>query len=349
MASAPDESPRITGEASAVKRAALVYNPIKVHAASLRATVEKASSAAGWQAPLFYETTKEDFGDGVTREALDEGVDVVLVAGGDGTVRAVAEAMSESGVPLTIVPSGTGNLLARNLYLPMGNPGAMVRAAHEGDTHSIDIGWAELHREDGTREEHAFVVMGGMGLDAAMIANTRGDLKKRVGWVAYVDGAARSLPNAKPFRVSYQIAEHRLHSARIQSVLFANCGSLPAGLELIPEASLSDGELDIVIFQPKGAFGWLLVWRRVAWDNSVLRRFRAGRQVLALRTKDNSVRYSRGLGIEVATTPPKPVQLDGDEFGAAVHVKTRVVAGGLIVAVPKGHPISRIRSPKVSP
>ena len=132
--------------------------------------------------------------------------------------------------------------------------------------------------------------MGGMGLDAAMIANTSGDLKKRVGWIAYVDGAARSLPNAKPFRVMYQLAEHRLHSARVQSVLFANCGSLPAGLELIPEASVSDGELDIVIFQPKGPFGWLLVWRRVAWDNSVLRRFRAGRQVLALRTKDNSVR-----------------------------------------------------------
>ena len=85
-------------------------------------------------------------------------------------------------------------------------------------------------------------------------------------------------------------------------MLFANCGSLPAGLELIPEASVSDGELDIVIFQPKGPFGWLLVWRRVAWDNSVLRRFRAGRQVLALRTKDNSVRYSRGPGVEVATT-----------------------------------------------
>lgn len=349
MASDPDDS-RASGAREDVipqpaadpKRAALVYNPIKVDAPTLRATVEMLSTDAGWAPPVFYETTIEDLGDDVTRQALAADVDAVLVAGGDGTVRAVAEAMSGSGVPLSIVPSGTGNLLARNLFLPIGDPTAMVRATFHGDTHPIDVGWAELHRPDGTREERAFVVMGGMGVDAAMIANTSGDLKKRVGWIAYIDGAARSLPSARAFRVMYQIGDHRLHSAKVQSVLFANCGSLPAGLELIPEASVSDGELDIVIFQPKGPFGWLLVWRRVAWDNSVLRRFRAGRQVLALRTKDNSVRYSRGPGVEVATSPAQPVQLDGDEFGVAVQVTTRVAAGGLIVTVPKGHPVSRL-------
>ena len=262
--------------------------------------------------------TVDDLGDEVTRQALEEGVDAVLVAGGDGTVRAVAEAMSGSGVPLSIVPSGTGNLLARNLFLPLDDPTRWC--ARRSTATRIRSMWASptFHRADGSREERAFVVMGGIGLDAAMIANTSGDLKKKVGWIAYVDGAARSLPNAKPFRVMYQLLGHRLHAARVQSVLFANCGSLPAGLELIPEASVSDGQLDIVIFQPKGPFGWLLVWRRVAWDNSVLRRFRAGRQVLALRTKDNAVRYSRGSGVEVATTPAQPVQLDGDEFGEAV-------------------------------
>jgi len=322
-------------------KAALVYNPIKVDADQLRATVETASREAGWSEPLFYETTVDDLGDDVTRQALEEGVDAVLVAGGDGTVRAVSAAMSGSGVPLTIVPSGTGNLLARNLLLPLDDAAAMVRATFHGDSHAIDVGIAQLRRADGAKEEHAFVVMGGIGLDAAMIANTSGDLKKKMGWIAYVDGAARSLPKAQPFRVMYQLPGHRMHSARVQSVLFANCGSLPAGLELIPEASVSDGELDIVIFQPKGPFGWLLVWRRVAWDNSVLRRFRAGRQILALRTKDNSVRYARGAGIEIASTGAQPVQLDGDEFGEAVHVTTRVDAGALVIAVPKGHSISK--------
>lgn len=323
-------------------KAALVYNPIKVDADQLRSAVEKAARDAGWSEPLFYETTVDDLGDDVTRQALKEGVDAVLVAGGDGTVRAVAEAMAGSGVPLTIVPSGTGNLLARNLAFPLDEPDTMIRATFDGDTVPIDVGWAKLRRSNGEVDEHAFVVMGGIGLDAAMIANTNPQLKKTVGWVAYVDGAARSLPSAKPFRVMYQLPGRRLHSVRVQSVLFANCGSLPAGLELVPEASVADGDLDIVIFQPKGWWGWLFVWRRVAWDNSVLRRFRAGRSVLALRTKDNSVVYSRGAGIELATSEAHPVQLDGDEFGEASRLSVRVDAGGLVVTVPSGHDTSTL-------
>ncbi len=327
---------------SSLRRAALVYNPTKVDADQLRATVTGLAAAAGWAEPLFYETTVEDLGDGVTREALEAGADAVLVAGGDGTVRAVSQAMSGSGVPLTIVPSGTGNLLARNLHLPLTEPETMVAAAFEGDVHAIDIGFAEFVREGGERDEHAFVVMGGMGLDAAMIANTSGDLKKKVGWVAYVDGAARSLVNAKPFPIMYQVEGRRMHRSHVQSLLFANCGSLPAGLELIPEASVADGQLDIVIFQPKKAIGWLLVWRRVAWDNSVLRRFRAGRRILRLRTKDNAVRYTKGPGIQVAASAAHPVQLDGDEFGEATAVNVRLEAGALQLAVPPGHTSSNL-------
>lgn len=319
---------------------ALVYNPTKVDAEKLRASATRLSKDAGWGEPLFYETTTSDLGDDVTRQALDEGVDAVLVAGGDGTVRAVSEAMAGSGVPLTIVPSGTGNLLARNLRLPLDNPNAMIRAAFDGDTIAIDVGWAAFTRSDGTVDERAFVVMGGIGLDAAMIANTNSKLKKTVGWVAYLDGAARSLARAKPFRVMYQLAGDRLHWRRVYSVLFANCGSLPAGLELIPGASVSDGSLDIVMFQPKGPLGWLLVWRRVAWDNSFLRKFRAGRRVLALRTKDSAVRYARGTAMDIAPTQPQAVQLDGDEFGHATHVATRVDAGVLLIALPTGHDTS---------
>ncbi|GAB2711773.1 diacylglycerol kinase family protein [Microbacterium marinum] len=321
-------------------KAALVYNPTKVDGDELRELVASLAKDAGWSEPLFYETTVDDLGDDVTRQALDEGVNAVLVAGGDGTVRAVSEAMTGKKVPLTIVPSGTGNLLARNLRLPLDDTEAMVAATFDGDTIAIDVGLARIRRPDGETGEHAFVVMGGMGLDAAMIANTRSDLKKKVGWVAYVDGAARSLAQAKPFPVMYQVPQHRLHRANVQSVLFANCGSLPAGLELIPEASITDGELDIAILQPRSAFGWLLVWRRLAWDNSVLRKFRAGRRILSLRTADNSVRYTKGTGIDLAAEEAHPVQLDGDEFGEATHVAVRVAAGALTLAVPRGHRIT---------
>lgn len=323
------------------KRAALIYNPTKVDPEPLRARVVEMASAAGWAEPLFYETTVDDLGDDATRAALDEKVDAVLAAGGDGTVRAVAEALTSSGVPLTILPSGTGNLLARNLNIPLADTDAMIRATFEGDTVPIDTGVARIRRADGEVEEHGFSVMAGIGLDAAMIQNTRSDLKKQVGWVAYVDGAARSLVSAKPFRVMYQLNGHRVHSAKVQSVLFANCGALQGGVALIPDASVTDGRLDVAVLQPSGVLGWLGVWRSIVWDNSVLRRFRAGRRVLE-RRKDTSVRYLRGTGIELATAPAQPIELDGDEFGEATRIYTRIIAGGLSVALPKGHDTSAL-------
>jgi diacylglycerol kinase family enzyme len=315
------------------KRAALVYNPIKVDKRLLRANVVHWSKRSGWRHPLFFETTVDDLGDGVARQALDEEVDVVLVAGGDGTVRAVAGAVAGSEVPLAIVPSGTGNLFARNLGIPL-DPELMVAAAFGENITKTDVGLARITREGGDVEEHAFVVMAGIGLDAAMIANTRPQLKKHMGWVAYVDGAARALPGAKPFRVIYSLDESRLHTTRVQSVLFANCGQLPAGIALIPDASLDDGLLDIMVIQPTGWFGWLGVWRKVWWDNSVLRRSRAGRLVLQRRGRDASIHYFRGPSVEAATTPAQPIELDGDEFGDGQSLTCSVRPGALLTIMP---------------
>ena len=223
----------MTKPADAPRQAALVYNPIKVDEKRLRAAVRDLSKAEGWAHPAFYPTTVQDAGQEATAEALARGVDVVLAAGGDGTVRAVSEAIAGTGVPLAIVPSGTGNLLARNLALPLTSPDEMIRAALTGIRHPIDIGWARITREGGAETEHAFVVLAGIGLDADMIANTRPDLKKSVGWIAYVDGAARSLANASPFRSVYQVDDGRLHSTKVHSILFANCGMLPAGISLV--------------------------------------------------------------------------------------------------------------------
>ncbi len=330
----------MTTRPSARRQAALVYNPIKVNEKQLRATVRTLSKEAGWEHPAFYPTTIEDAGQRATADALARGVDVVLVAGGDGTVRAVAEAIAGTGVPLAILPSGTGNLLARNLGLPLGDPAEMVRAALGDFRHPIDICWAGVTRADGSKERHAFVVLAGIGLDADMIANTRPDLKRSVGWIAYVDGAARSLVTAEPFRSVFQIDEGRLHTTKVQSILFANCGTLPAGIALIPEASISDGVLDVAVIQPSGAFGWLGVWRKIWWDNSVLLRFRAGRRVLERRGKDASVHYFQGRAAEAAATKPIPIELDGDEFGEAVRITCRVDPSALLLALPAGHPVA---------
>lgn len=314
--------------------AALVYNPVKVDERSLRSRVLRLSRQARWAKPTFHTTSVDDPGAEATREALAAGAAAVLVAGGDGTVRAAAGAMAGTGVPMGIIPSGTGNLFARNLALPLTDPDAIIRAALAGETRPIDIGWARLTREDGADEELAFVVLAGMGLDAHMIANTRAELKKSVGWVAYVEGAARALPKAEPFRLMYQIDGGRLHTAKAQSTLVANCGQLPAGISLIPDASIDDGLLDVALIQPAGLLGWLGVWRSIWWDNSVLRRTRAGRRVLERRGSDASVRYIRGREIDAASPTAVPIELDGDEFGTAVRMRCRVDEGALLMAVP---------------
>lgn len=324
--------------APAPSRAALIYNPIKVDFSELSEEILRQSAKAGWATPLFLETTVEDLGQQVTAEARELGATHILVAGGDGTVRAAMEALSGTEVPLTIIPSGTGNLLARNLHLPLNRRHEVIAATFSGTATPVDVGFAEVERSTGRTERHGFVVMAGMGLDAAMIQNTSDKMKERVGWIAYVSGAARSLKGAKPFRTTYQLAGHREHSGKVHSILFANCGQLPGGIALLPDASIVDGLLDVAVFKPTGLFGWLFVWRTVWWDHSVLSRFRAGR-TLAKRRAGNSthVHFLQGRSLEAVATEPQPIELDGDEFGEAVRMRCFVEPGAVTVMLPTSH------------
>lgn len=321
------------------RQAVLIYNPTKVDEKELRALVIAKSKTAGWLRPGFYATTERDPGQGAARRAIERRPSAVLVAGGDGTVRAVSEVMAGTGIPMAIVPSGTGNLLARNLGLALSDPSTAIDTVFDGETQPVDIGWASVTRPSGAVEKHAFVVLAGLGLDAQMIANTRPELKRSLGWIAYIEAAARALPRAEPFQVDYRTNRDRLTSARVHSVLFANCGALPAGISLIPDAAINDGALDVAIIQPSGIFGWVSVWRKIWWDNSVLRRFRAGRRVIKRSGGGTSVRYIRCGRADASVTDPTPVELDGDGFGDAIRVHCEVQPGALTMIVPTGHSI----------
>jgi diacylglycerol kinase family enzyme len=318
------------------QHAAVVYNPVKVDLAKLRASVAAAAQSAGWGETQWFETSKDDVGQAATKQALDAGASMVLSAGGDGTVRAVAEALRDSGVRMAIVPSGTGNLLARNLELPLGSVDAATAIAFDGADKPIDLGVASVTTEAGVVEDHVFLVMAGLGLDAQMIAHTRDDLKKQVGWLAYVDGVARALPKARPFRIRYSVAGRTDRPAQVSAILIANCGLLPGNLQFLPDARLDDGILDIAVLQPKGVLAWLTICRRVTWENGVLRRSAVGRRMIAATESSNErvMTTLRGPNIRIALEHPQDFELDGDEFGLVRTVRLHADAGALIVRVP---------------
>jgi diacylglycerol kinase family enzyme len=315
-------------------RAAVVYNPLKVDLPKMRKAVAKAARAANWHETIWFETSEEDPGQAVTASALRRGATVVIAAGGDGTVRAVAQALRGSGVPLAVLPSGTGNLLARNLELPLSNLEAGVAAAFTGDARPLDLGIAEITLPDGSHSEHGFLVMAGLGLDAKMIKNTSTRLKRAVGWLAYIDGIARSLPELKPVRVHFRLDGGAVRSMNVHTIIVGNCGVLPGGFLLMPDAKPDDGILDVAALRPRGPLGWAKVWRKVAWENGVLRKSALGRRIIDLSRDVKDVTYFTTRDLTMTVEVPQEFQLDGDEFGEAASVHTWVDAGALTVMVP---------------
>jgi len=324
-------------------RAAVVYHPLKTELDELRRAVRRHERRAGWAPTSWYETDADDAGVAATRRAIADGASVVLASGGDGTVRAVAEALRGSGVPLAVVPQGTGNLLARNLGMPLGDIDTQVAAAFRGTNRPIDLGIVTITRpaagddpsvtSDGECSEHVFLVLAGMGLDARAIKATRATLKKRMGWLAYVDAGVRTLLKERPLRVHYSVNGSAAQPLTVYTVMIGNCGLLPGGVLLIPGAKIDDGMLDIVALKPLGMFSWLRIWHTITWENGVLRKRRAAAGEIDLVNGARSVSYLRAERYAVSVPQPEPIQLDGDDFGLALAASGRVDPGALIVRV----------------
>ena len=313
--------------------AAVIYQPLKTDLVALRAAVAAQERLAGWALTRWYETEEADAGVGAAHRAIADGASVVLASGGDGTIRAVAEALRGTGIPLALVPQGTGNLLARNLGVPLGNFEDCTRAAFFGRGRAIDLGIATLVRSDDTEDEHAFLVLAGMGLDARTISTTQASLKKRVGWLAYVDAGVRTMLKERPLEIHYSVDGSPAAQLSVYTVMIGNCGLMPGGVLLIPDAKFDDGKLDVVALRPLGPFSWLRIWNKIGWENGVLRKTKAGRKIIDLVNDTKSVTYLQTKRFTLSVTTPEPVQLDGDDFGLATAVNGAVDPGALIVRV----------------
>lgn len=300
------------------QKVAVVLNPIKARSAEARALIESACLAAGWDAPRFFETTREDPGFSQARAAVASGADVVLAGGGDGTVRVVADVLAHTEVAMGLLPLGTGNLLARNIHLDIGDLRGCVETALFGHQRFIDT--ARMTVENAVRgqsADHAFLVIAGIGMDAEVVGDTNDGLKKAVGWLAYTEAGVRHLPGRRK-KVAIALDDQPEQFRKIRSVLFANCGLIPGGIDFIPQAMIDDGMLDVVVMSPRSAIGWLAMYWKIVLKHN---------RHLPVMT------YYRSGKIVIRCAEPMPTQVDGDPSGEATTVTVRVAPRSLLVRV----------------
>jgi diacylglycerol kinase (ATP) len=303
-----------------VTRALLIANPAAARTDARAVTaIRDTLRGGGWTVEV-RATARAGDARRFAREAGAQGFDALVCYGGDGTAMEIAAGAVGSGIPLGLVPGGTGNLLAGNLRLPR-RPAAAARVILAGQAASIDLGAVE--RSDGT---HYFAVCSGTGFDARLMARTGSAEKRRWKMAAYVMRAFAALPEVTSplHRVTVDGVALELPAAM---VLVANCGELvPPFLRLRDNIAPDDGWLDVMVLRAEGVVESLR-----AFFELVRRRANGARRLWFGR--------GRTVRVEVLEGPPQPMQLDGELWGVAPF-EARLIPRALAVLVdPRTAPV----------
>lgn len=296
-------------------RALLIANPAAARTAPVAVnSIISTLRGAGWQAEAL-----ATGGPGDARRLAEygvaEGMDVVVVFGGDGTTMQAASALVGTDVALGVIPGGTGNLLAGNLRIPT-SPARAARALINAKPRLFDLG--RMERPSGPQY---FAVACGAGYDARVMAGTLSEHKRRWGMGAYVVTTLRLMAELRnsPHSITIDGVEYEANAAM---VLVANCGEvIPPFIKLGPGITPDDGLLDVVVVRADN-FPQSL---RAVWD--LLRLTPGG------LGPDAYVGHARGREVTVETEPVQPVQLDGEPGGNTPFTAT-VVPGAIRIMVP---------------
>jgi diacylglycerol kinase (ATP) len=302
-------------EGAPPKRCAVIYNPVKVTDwLTFRRHVEYELSKRGWEKAIWLETTVDDPGRAMTAQAVADGVDLVLGAGGDGTIRVICSGLADSGIPFGLIPAGTGNLLARNIGIPL-DEGVALDVAFDGYDMPIDL--VRLSVDNGPPDH--FAVMAGIGIDAMIMQSTNKDLKKAVGSAAYFVSAAQNA-NHPALHATVQVDDQPVLRRKAHVIVVGNVGYLQANIPLIPDAKPNDGLLDVLVASPRGVSDWIKLTARV---------------LTRQRRTDAQLDRLTGRRVRITVEERDHYQLDGDTVGLCSAMAAEVRPGALTLRVPR--------------
>jgi YegS/Rv2252/BmrU family lipid kinase len=300
---------------SAAPRTAVIINPIsgtggRPDAARLRA--EQAASllsARGVEAEIFV-TERGGHARELATAVIERGTSLVIAWGGDGTVNEVASALAFRSATMAVIPSGSGNGLARELSLPLAAEGAFATAI-DGRLRVIDCG--EL---DG----RLFFNVAGLGLDARVAHAFAAHGLVRRGFRRYLEVAARELFTYKPDDHTI-VADGRVTHSRALIIALANARQYGNGALIAPHARVDDGKLDVVVIDHRPVWQTLL---------HVPKLFNG--RIGAI----GGVSMTSAAAVEITSSRQAVYHVDGEPFLGGARLQARAHAGALRVQVPAG-------------
>jgi diacylglycerol kinase (ATP) len=263
----------------------------------------------GIDKPLWFEVPKSKKAPKRVKQALDEGADLIVAWGGDGTVQRCLDVMAGGDATLAVIPAGTANLFASNLGIPKDIAEA-VQIALGGTSRRIDVGKMQGER---------FGVMAGAGLDARMIRDADGGLKDRLGRLAYVWTGIKNA-RAPAFRAKIQVDGTQWYEGEASLVLAGNLGEVFGGVEAFENADPDDGRLDLGVVHAEG----LVEWARTA-----------ARAAVGKPSDSPFVQQTTAQTVEVKLDRKVPYELDGGERDPVKRFEIEVEPAAIEVRVPE--------------
>ncbi len=269
--------------------------------------------AVGGYACQFIATTPEAGAKALAEQALKDGADLLAVSGGDGTVMEAMSALVGTDVPIAVLPAGTGNLLSINLGIPITVPDA-VQVVLAGKPYALDLARTE--------EGRYFAIMGGMGMDAQMIADTDREAKDKFGKWAYFRAALKNLARRRAY-IDVYLDDNPPLRRRAKTVLLANMGKITGGLSVLPDASPNDGLLDVGIVKARTLGHWAHLM---------------GSALLGRAHRDAALEVHQARKVTLRPRREQPVQFDGEDGGRTGALTVEIVPRAVSVLLPADAP-----------